>query len=103
MPGSCRRAPVRHMAGVVISALLTGFVTGALARLALPGPDPMPIWLTIAIGLVGSSIGGGIVFGLVGRDPPRVSIRRLLPPVLPLRLFPHHFHTPAILRPEADR
>ena len=29
------------------------FVTGALARFALPGPDPMPPWLTVAIGLVG--------------------------------------------------
>ena len=35
----------------VLAILISGFVTGALARLAIPGPDPMPIWLTIAIGL----------------------------------------------------
>jgi uncharacterized membrane protein YeaQ/YmgE (transglycosylase-associated protein family) len=40
--------------------MLAGFVTGGLARLAVPGPDPMPIWLTIAIGLAGSWGGGAI-------------------------------------------
>src|SRR4051812_24316641 len=45
---------------VVLAILVSGFVTGALARLAIPGPDPMPIWLTVAIGLVGS-ITGAIV------------------------------------------
>ena len=47
------------MAGAVISALVSAFITGALARLAVPGPDPMPIWLTVVIGLVGTLIGGG--------------------------------------------
>ena len=46
--------------GVVIAILVSGFFTGALARLAIPGPDPMPIWLTVAIGLVGS-IAGALV------------------------------------------
>lgn len=45
-------------AGTVIGVLASAFVTGALARLAVPGPDPMPIWLTIAIGIGGSLIGG---------------------------------------------
>ena len=37
--------------------LLSGLWTGALARLAIPGPDPMPLWLTLAIGLAGSIVG----------------------------------------------
>ena len=37
--------------------MVSGFVTGGLARFALPGPDPMPVWLTIAIGLTGSIVG----------------------------------------------
>ena len=41
----------------VLAILFSGFLTGALARLAIPGPDPMPIWLTIAIGLTGSIVG----------------------------------------------
>src|SRR5438309_9762002 len=56
------------MVGAVIGAILIAFITGALARFALPGPDPMPPWLTIAIGLGGSAIGYGIVIGIGGRD-----------------------------------
>jgi uncharacterized membrane protein YeaQ/YmgE (transglycosylase-associated protein family) len=44
-------------ASIVFAVILSGLWTGALARLAIPGPDPMPIWLTLAIGLVGSIIG----------------------------------------------
>ncbi len=41
---------------------LIGLVVGGLARLALPGPDPMGIGTTIAIG-----IGGSLAAGLVAR------------------------------------
>jgi uncharacterized membrane protein YeaQ/YmgE (transglycosylase-associated protein family) len=61
------RYPPR-MVGAVIGAMLIAFFTGALARFALPGPDPMPPWLTIGIGLGGSAIGYGIVIGIGGRD-----------------------------------
>ena len=44
--------------GFIIAILISGFVIGALARLAIPGPDPMPIWMTTAIGIGGSVIGG---------------------------------------------
>jgi hypothetical protein len=53
--------------GAVISTLFIAFITGALARFALPGPDPMPPWLTIAIGLVASAIGFGVVLEVGGR------------------------------------
>ncbi|NUR77203.1 MAG: hypothetical protein HOQ28_13065 [Thermoleophilia bacterium] len=45
---------------VVLAILISGFLTGALARLAIPGPDPMPIWLTVAIGLAGSITGAAV-------------------------------------------
>ena len=48
------------MLGVIIQALISGFIIGGLARWAVPGPDPMPIWMTILFGLVGSAIGGSI-------------------------------------------
>ncbi len=35
-----------------------GLVVGALARLVLPGPDPMGIGMTILIGLIGSFAAG---------------------------------------------
>ena len=55
------------MLGTVITALIFAFVTGALARFALPGPDPMPPWLTIVIGLVGTIAGTSIVLAIGGR------------------------------------
>jgi uncharacterized membrane protein YeaQ/YmgE (transglycosylase-associated protein family) len=66
------------MLGSVISVIATAFVTGALARFAVPGPDPMPAWLTILIGLVGTLIGAGIVFAAVGQDPAWVGIAGFL-------------------------
>jgi uncharacterized membrane protein YeaQ/YmgE (transglycosylase-associated protein family) len=54
----------------VLSILLTGFVTGALARFAVPGPDPMPAWLTVLIGLAGSLAGFGIVYAIEGEGDP---------------------------------
>ena len=44
-------------ASFVIAILISGLFTGALARLVIPGPDPMPLWLTLAIGLTGSIVG----------------------------------------------
>jgi uncharacterized membrane protein YeaQ/YmgE (transglycosylase-associated protein family) len=46
--------------GALLSIMFSGFLIGALARLALPGPDPMPFWLTALLGLSGSLVGGGI-------------------------------------------
>jgi uncharacterized membrane protein YeaQ/YmgE (transglycosylase-associated protein family) len=52
----------------LISLAVLGLVIGALARLALPGPDPMGIGMTIAIGLAGSFIGGIITSLISGRN-----------------------------------
>jgi uncharacterized membrane protein YeaQ/YmgE (transglycosylase-associated protein family) len=42
----------------ILFVLLWGLIIGGLARLAIPGPDPMPIWMTIGIGVGGSLLGG---------------------------------------------
>jgi uncharacterized membrane protein YeaQ/YmgE (transglycosylase-associated protein family) len=42
----------------LIVLLVGGLVIGALARLALPGPDPMSIPMTTVLGIAGSLIGG---------------------------------------------
>jgi uncharacterized membrane protein YeaQ/YmgE (transglycosylase-associated protein family) len=49
---------------LVVSILVTGLFTGALARLAVPGPDPMPLWLTLSIGLSGSIVGAVVARAL---------------------------------------
>ena len=55
------------MLGLIIVAMASAFITGALARFAVPGPDPMPAWLTVAIGLLGTAIGTVIVLAVEGR------------------------------------
>ncbi len=37
---------------------LFGAAAGFLARLLVPGPDPMGFWATIALGVAGSFLGG---------------------------------------------
>jgi len=49
-----------------VFAIVLGFAVGGLARWAVPGPDPMPAWLTIFIGLTGSLVGGGTTIAIVG-------------------------------------
>ncbi len=48
------------MLGAILSAVVSGFLIGGAARLALPGPDPMPFSFTVLIGLAGSAAGVGI-------------------------------------------
>jgi uncharacterized membrane protein YeaQ/YmgE (transglycosylase-associated protein family) len=54
------------MLGSLLSVMLSGFLIGGLARLALPGPDPMPFWFTVFVGLTGSLAGGAIAAGIYG-------------------------------------
>ena len=51
----------------LIILAISGLIVGALARLALPGPDPMSIGMTILVGIAGSFIGGIIVAVLFHR------------------------------------
>jgi uncharacterized membrane protein YeaQ/YmgE (transglycosylase-associated protein family) len=61
----------------VIALAFSGLIVGAIARLILPGPNPMSIPGTIALGLIGSFLGGvmawlfidrptGLVFSVIG-------------------------------------
>ena len=44
--------------GFIIIVALSGLIVGALGRLAIPGPNPMSIGMTILVGVGGSFIGG---------------------------------------------
>jgi uncharacterized membrane protein YeaQ/YmgE (transglycosylase-associated protein family) len=50
----------------LVVAVVGGFIVGGLARWALPGPDPMPWYATVALGLGGSLIGGIVARVLIG-------------------------------------
>ena len=51
----------------ILSLLLVGLIVGAVARVLLPGPDPLGIGMTILLGLAGSFIGFFLGFFLLGR------------------------------------
>lgn len=50
------------------SAAIGGLIVGLLARLAIPGRDPMPLWTTILLGIAGSVLGGFVAGMLLGAD-----------------------------------
>lgn len=54
----------------LIILCIIGLVVGGFARLALPGPDPMGIGMTIAIGLGGSLLAGFVARALFDRAVP---------------------------------
>jgi uncharacterized membrane protein YeaQ/YmgE (transglycosylase-associated protein family) len=44
--------------GLILTLIIIGLIAGALARLLVPGKDPLSIPGTILLGIVGSFIGG---------------------------------------------
>jgi uncharacterized membrane protein YeaQ/YmgE (transglycosylase-associated protein family) len=91
------------MLGSVIALLLSAFVTGALARFAVPGPDPMPAWLTVAIGLAGSLIGWGIVVAAIGPDASWVGIASFLAAIALVVIYRRFVQKRALWGPDAYR
>ncbi|MCX5214175.1 GlsB/YeaQ/YmgE family stress response membrane protein [Kitasatospora sp. NBC_00240] len=60
-------------------AIVAGLIIGLLARLLLPGRQPIPIWLTILLGVVGAVAGNALASGLGVRDTGGIDwIRHLL-------------------------
>jgi uncharacterized membrane protein YeaQ/YmgE (transglycosylase-associated protein family) len=57
-----------HWLGLIIVMIIVGLIAGAIARLLVPGKDPMGIGGTILLGIVGSFIGGFLGYVLFGDD-----------------------------------
>jgi len=55
------------MLAFLLLLVLSGLIVGALARLALPGKDPMSIPMTIGIGIVGS-VAAGLIWSVIFDD-----------------------------------
>ena len=53
------------MLGLIITLLVVGLIAGALARLLVPGKDPMGIVGTIVLGIVGAAL-ADFLLGLLG-------------------------------------
>jgi uncharacterized membrane protein YeaQ/YmgE (transglycosylase-associated protein family) len=50
----------------ILAWIVVGLITGILAKIAMPGPDPGGVILTIVIGIVGALIGGFVLNNLLG-------------------------------------
>lgn len=48
----------------IIYYAIVGIIVGALGRLAIPGPNPMSIGMTILVGIGGAVVGGIIAYAL---------------------------------------
>jgi uncharacterized membrane protein YeaQ/YmgE (transglycosylase-associated protein family) len=68
------------MVAFIIILILVGLVAGAVARLLVPGRDPMGILGTILLGIAGSFV-GGFIWNLIQYH----------------RLAPHKFHLAGII------
>jgi uncharacterized membrane protein YeaQ/YmgE (transglycosylase-associated protein family) len=52
----------------IVGWIVLGLVAGALARLLVPGPDPMSVPTTIGLGVVGSFVDGLLGYVLFHKD-----------------------------------
>ena len=91
------------MLGQIIAVVITAFFTGALARFAVPGPDPMPWWLTVLIGLIGTLVAWGIVVGVASGDPAWVGITGFLFSIALVLGYRRFVQKRALWGPEAYR
>jgi uncharacterized membrane protein YeaQ/YmgE (transglycosylase-associated protein family) len=91
------------MAGQIIAVIVTAFFTGALARFAVPGPDPMPWWLTVLIGLVGTLIAWGVIVAIADGDPAWVGITGFLISIGLVLAYRRFVQKRALWGPEAYR
>jgi uncharacterized membrane protein YeaQ/YmgE (transglycosylase-associated protein family) len=85
----------------ILGLIVWGFIVGGLARLALPGPDPMPWYATLGLGLGGSLIGGVIARLLIGTAGGLVFA--VLGAILLLYLYRRYFQHRGITGPDARR
>ena len=55
--------------GWVVVLVLVGLLVGGMARLALPGKDPMSLGETMLIGIAGTLISGVVTYFVFGAAP----------------------------------
>jgi uncharacterized membrane protein YeaQ/YmgE (transglycosylase-associated protein family) len=56
------------MLGLIIYLFVIGVIAGYLARLLVPGRDPMGFWGTVLLGIVGSFVGGFLGYVIFDED-----------------------------------
>ncbi len=67
----------------ILGAIVIGLVIGALARFVLPGKQPIPIWLTILVGIGSAFVGTALARAMgIPIDTPGVDWGELLVQVI---------------------
>ena len=56
------------MIGLIIYLFVIGIVAGYLARLLVPGRDPLGFWGTVLLGIAGSFVGGFLGYLIFNED-----------------------------------
>lgn len=56
------------MLGFILYLFVIGIVAGFIARLLVPGRDPMGFWATVLVGVIGSFVGGFLGYILFNED-----------------------------------
>ncbi|MDT9684033.1 GlsB/YeaQ/YmgE family stress response membrane protein [Streptomyces sp. TRM76323] len=49
-------------------AIIAGLIIGLVAKLVLPGRQPIPLWLTVVLGIVGAVVGNALASAFGVRD-----------------------------------
>ncbi|MFI8306670.1 GlsB/YeaQ/YmgE family stress response membrane protein [Streptomyces sp. NPDC085927] len=49
-------------------AIVAGLIIGLLAKLVIPGRQPIPLWLTVLLGIVGAVAGNALASAVGVRD-----------------------------------
>ncbi|WNI17119.1 GlsB/YeaQ/YmgE family stress response membrane protein [Actinacidiphila sp. ITFR-21] len=63
----------------ILWAIIAGLIIGLLAKLVVPGRNPIPLWATVLIGIVGGLLGNGLAGVLNVADTNGIDwIRHLL-------------------------
>jgi uncharacterized membrane protein YeaQ/YmgE (transglycosylase-associated protein family) len=56
------------MVGFIIYLFVLGIIAGFVARLLVPGRDPMGFFATVLLGVIGSFVGGFLGYVLFDKD-----------------------------------
>ncbi len=75
------------MIGTILLYIIVGLIVGALARLILPGKDPIGIIGTIVLGIIGAVVGGFLWEAIFGENKGVAWIGSVIVAVILLAIY----------------
>lgn len=62
--------------GLVVTFVIYGLALGGIARWLVPGPDPMPLWASALVGLIGMGVGAAVGLAVGGTNPSGTEVAK---------------------------